>query len=95
MGFVDGEQCDPGLFQQILHARHDQPLGSDIEQVERAFAAASVRPPRFAASSVELRKAARTPSCRSAATWSCISAISGENHQRRAFAQQCRQLVAQ
>jgi hypothetical protein len=28
--------------------------------------------------SVELRKAARTPSCSSASTWSCISAISGE-----------------
>jgi hypothetical protein len=30
------------------------------------------------ASSDELRKAAFTPSWRSAATWSCISAISGE-----------------
>jgi hypothetical protein len=29
-------------------------------------------------SSVELRNVARTPSCFSAATWSCMSAISGE-----------------
>jgi len=28
--------------------------------------------------SVELRKAARTPAWRNAATWSCMSAISGE-----------------
>jgi len=27
---------------------------------------------------VEFRKAARTPSSRSASTWSCISAISGD-----------------
>ncbi len=31
-----------------------------------------------AASRLEFRKAARTPSSRIAATWSCISAISGE-----------------
>ena len=44
---------------------------------------------------MELRKPARTPSARSASTWSCISAISGEIDDAGARPDQRRDLVAQ
>ena len=44
---------------------------------------------------MELRKAARTPGCLSAATWSCIRAISGEDDHARCPANKGRDLEAQ
>jgi hypothetical protein len=41
-----------------------------------------------------LRNAASTPFCRSASTWSCISAISGDTT-RRAVAHERRHLIAE
>ena len=76
---VDREEREPRARQQIQAARHQQALGRDIEQVEPAVERARARRARAApASSVELRKAARTPAWRSASTWSCMSAMSGE-----------------
>ena len=59
----------------------------------RGTAASTVR--RWSRSCVELRNPARTPSARSASTWSCISAISGETTTPDAGAHQRGDLVAQ
>ena len=65
--------------EQLEAARREQPLGRDVEQVELAGQQA---PLDGAATRLRVERrveaAARTPACRSAATWSCISAISGE-----------------
>ena len=55
-----------------------QPLGREVEQVELALRSGGSTARRFAASCVELRKAARTPTAASASTWSCMRAIRGE-----------------
>ena len=79
MRLVDREQRDRGRAEQLEAARRQQALGRDIEEVELAGLQLPLdRAGLAGASSVELRNAARTPACRSAATWSCISAISGE-----------------
>ena len=79
MRLVDGEQRERRPVQHVEEARRGEALGRHIDEVEPAFAqrpldAASRSRPSIA----ELRAAARTPFWTSAATWSCISAISGE-----------------
>jgi hypothetical protein len=72
LGFVQA-------VEQVQEALGQQPLRRDVEQVELAGQQRALdRARTSSAVSVELRKAARTPSFRSAPTWSCISAISGE-----------------
>jgi hypothetical protein len=66
------------LLEQRQEARREQAFGRDVEQVVVAVEQAALDRAACRAASEELRKAARTPSCCSASTWSCISAISGD-----------------
>ena len=77
---VDGEQRDRPAVEQPQRGRHPQPLRREVEQVElaRRGTAASTSAPlvEVLGGVEEARRARRAP--RSASTWSCISAISGE-----------------
>ena len=97
-------QCASSMANSAMRARSSSSRQRGVDAAARARRragrarrrAARARPRAAApASSVELRNAARTPSCCSAATWSCISAISGETTTPVPVAQQRRDLVAQ
>jgi hypothetical protein len=75
---VDGEQRRLDPLQQAEETLRQQPLRGDVEQVQLAVEQPLLHGLLLIGISEEFRKAARTPSWRSASTWSCISAISGE-----------------
>ncbi len=76
---VDREQRDVRAIDELEAARREQPLRRDVEQIELPRRERALDPRATPApGSDELSAAARTPACVSAATWSCISAISGE-----------------
>jgi hypothetical protein len=78
VGFVDGEQRDVEVAQEIQHARLHQALGRQVEHLH--FAAAQA-PGQFAlllGTEGEFSAAAATPSSSRVATWSSINAISGD-----------------
>ena len=96
MRLVDGEQGDPAAIEQRQEAFGAAGAPARRRAGRGRRPAVRARPrPRPRAVSEELRKAARTPSCSSASTWSCISAISGETTMAVPGAQQRRHLVAQ
>ena len=76
---VDGEERDARLVEQLEAARRAEPLGRDVRAGRARPRAARARrrgPWRHRASSSGTRRGCRA--AQSAATWSCISAISGE-----------------
>ena len=78
MRLVDGDQADIEPGQRIQHPLGHQPFRREIEQARLAR-----RDRRHAAtlasrSIEELIVSAATPASRNAATWSCISATSGD-----------------
>jgi hypothetical protein len=75
---VDGEHRDLGRVEQPQRRLRAQSLRRQVEQVELAALNCCSTTCLVPGSWVELRKSARMPSWRSACTWSCMSAISGE-----------------
>jgi len=75
---VDREQRDARTREEIEAARRQQPLGRHVQEIQLARDERALDRVGRARVEVELRNAARTPSCVNAATWSCISAISGD-----------------
>jgi hypothetical protein len=94
MRLVDREQRDARAVDEVEAARHQQPLGRDVEEVELAGGERALDARAARASSDELRYAARTPAWPSAATWSCISAMSGETTTAQPSRSSARHLVA-
>ena len=79
VGLVDRHQRQRALRQHLGEARHAQPLGCDEEEVETARRGRRGRPlATRRRSRPEWMRSARSPSSLSLATWSSISAISGE-----------------
>ena len=79
MRLVDGEQGDRACVRAATGSAASAGARARRTAGRARRRATPARPARWSRpSSVELRKAARTPSWRSASTWSCISAISGE-----------------
>ena len=75
---VDRDERELGALQQVDGAREHQTLRRHVEQVDLAGQQLLLDGLRLVGSSVEFRKAARIPTASSAATWSDMSAISGE-----------------
>ena len=76
---VDREKRQRHPAEEVEEALGQQPLGRHVEQVELAGQRSGARPRAWSwPSRLEFRNSAATPSSASAATWSCISAMSGE-----------------
>jgi hypothetical protein len=91
---VDGEQRAARALEQVEEARRQQALGRDVQQVELAASSALDRA-RLARVSVELRNAARTPSCAAPRPGPASARSAARRRSPVPFAQQRRHLVAQ
>ena len=96
VGLVDGHQRQRQARQPLQHGRLHQAFGREVEQVQRARRRSRRQmSPRASGSVLESSRSAATPDCCRAATWSAISAISGETTRPRPRPHQRRDLVAQ
>ena len=81
--------------QPLQHRGLHQPFGREVEQVQLAGVDAAPDVAARSGSMLESSRSAATPDCCSAATWSVISAISGETTRPRPGRDQRRDLVAE
>jgi hypothetical protein len=96
MRLVDGEQRERGcVVQQAEEARRQQALGRHVEQVELAREQRALDRRGFARVQRRIQEGRAHAELAQRATWSCISAISGDTTIARCRAQQRRHLVAQ
>ena len=78
VGFVDGEEGDGQACESRQHALGHQPLRGHVEEPRLARRCAAPGGDIPVAVVGGVMQSAATPASRSAATWSCIKAISGE-----------------
>ena len=92
---VDGEQGNARFAQQFQHARHHQPFGRDIQQIEFAVAQAPLHGVGLLTIQGGVQKRRTHTQLFERRDLILHQRDQGRHHQRRALAQQRRELITQ
>ena len=95
MRLVDREQGEPAAGEEVEEAQSLEPLGGHVDEVELALTHGALDAHRLLEAERRVEDGRAHPELTRAATWSCISAMSGETTDRQAVEAQGGNLVAE